>query len=119
MKALEKYRANLNAGYRGEYMGMLGNQQGIGLQGASAIAGVGQNALNTITAGNNNAGFVGAQAALANGGAKANMYGQIGGGIANALGSSFGGGGGFSLPSGFGGGQPMQGYVHNNDYSFG
>lgn len=49
MQALEKYRQNLQQGYRGEYMGALGNQQAMGLSAASAQAGVGQNYANSMS----------------------------------------------------------------------
>src|SRR5690606_13599881 len=42
MKDLERFRQDLQAGYRGEFNSLLGNQQGVGLAGASALAGVGQ-----------------------------------------------------------------------------
>lgn len=48
MKELEKYRLNLQQGYRGEYMNALGNQQAMGLSGASALAGVGQSYANSM-----------------------------------------------------------------------
>lgn len=91
MKALEGYRQNLQAGYRGEYMGALGNQQGVGLSGASALAGVGQsyaNSLGTIY-GNNAANRANASlVAGANTGQAlnslatigSNVFGQMGGG---------------------------------------
>jgi hypothetical protein len=40
------YQDNLRARYRGEYLNLLGEQQGVGLGGASAVAGVGQNYAN-------------------------------------------------------------------------
>lgn len=43
MKGLEKYRQNLQAGYRNEYTGLLGQQQAVGAGAASSLAGVGQN----------------------------------------------------------------------------
>ena len=48
MKALEQYRQNLQQGYRGEYIGALGNQQSLGLTAAQAQAGVGGNAANSL-----------------------------------------------------------------------
>lgn len=82
MKAMEKYRQNLQSGYRTEYMNALGNQQGTGLSGASALAGVGQNYVNTISANNNSAGSAAANAALANGNNSfGNVLGLIGGGL--------------------------------------
>lgn len=82
MKAMEKFRQDLQSGYRNEYMGALGNQQGVGLSGASALAGVGQNYANSMTNNNNAAGNALANAALANGsGGFGNALGAIGGGL--------------------------------------
>ena len=67
MKAMEKYRQDLQSGYRNEYMSALGNQQGVGLSGASALAGVGQNYANSMTNNNNAAGNALANAALVKG----------------------------------------------------
>lgn len=67
MKGLEGFRQNLQAGYRGEFMNALGNQQGLGLGAASAQAGVGQNYVNTISANNNNAADALSNAALIKG----------------------------------------------------
>lgn len=89
MKALEKYRQNVQAGYRGEYMNLLGQQQGVGLSGASALAGVGQNYAGSVMANNSQAGSDVANAALMRGAANAQMYSGIAGGIGNALGSSY------------------------------
>lgn len=47
-KALEKYRQNLQKGYRSEYNALLGNQQGLGYGAASAQAGVSQNLGNNL-----------------------------------------------------------------------
>lgn len=67
MKDIERFRQDLQSGYRGEWMNALANQQGVGLGAASALAGVGQNYVNTISANNNNAGTAVANAALAKG----------------------------------------------------
>lgn len=91
MKALEKYHQDLQAGYRGEYMGLLSNQQGVGLSGASAIAGVGQNYVNNVSANNNSAGTAAANAALARGAANSNLYAGIGNSLGNLAGGLFGG----------------------------
>lgn len=48
MRALEDYRQNLQSGYRGEYLGLLGNQQGVGAVAGSALSGVGQNYANSL-----------------------------------------------------------------------
>lgn len=81
MKDLERFRQDLQRGYRGEYMNALANQQGVGLAGASALAGVGQNYVNTISANNNSAGTAAANAALVKGANNpfANALGGIGG----------------------------------------
>lgn len=83
MKALEDYRQNLQSGYRGEYMNALGNQQGVGLSAGSALAGVGQNYVNTISANNNSAGSAAANAALIRGANNpfANTLSLLGGGL--------------------------------------
>lgn len=95
MKGMEQFKQNLQAGYRGEYMNALGNQQGVGLGGASALAGVGQNYSNTISANNNSAGTAAANAQLVAGQNNpfANALGMVGGGL---LGGGFGFGGGGS-----------------------
>ncbi len=91
MKALEGYRQNLQAGYRGEYMGALGNQQGVGLSGASALAGVGQsyaNSLGTIY-GNNAANKANASlVAGANTGQALNSLASIGSNIFGQMSNS-------------------------------
>ena len=82
MRAMEKYRQDLQSGYRNEYMGALGNQQGVGLSGASALAGVSQNFANTMTNNNNAAGNALANAALVKGNNSfGNVLGMIGGGL--------------------------------------
>lgn len=82
MKALEKFRQNLQSGYRTEYMGALANQQGVGLSGANALAGVGTNMVNTISNNNNNAGTAAANAALAAGnGGFGNALSGVGGAL--------------------------------------
>lgn len=83
MKDLERFRQNLQSGYRGEWMNALGNQQGVGLGAASALAGVGQNYTNTISANNQNAADAASNAALIRGqnNPLANMAGLIGGGL--------------------------------------
>lgn len=86
MKGLEQFRQDLQTGYRGEFMNALGNQQGVGLAGASALAGVGQNHVNTISANNNAAGTAAANAALIKGANNpfANSLGLVGGGLFGA-----------------------------------
>lgn len=82
-----------------EHMGFLGNQQGVGLAAGSALAGVGQNYVNTISANNNSAGTVAANAALAQGAANANMYAGAGNALGQFAGLAYGGGA-FGQPGG-------------------
>lgn len=83
MKGLEGFRQNLQDSYRGQYMNALGNQQGVGLSAGSALAGVGQNYVNTISSNNNSAGTAAANAALIKGqnNPLANSLSLLGGGI--------------------------------------
>lgn len=93
LKALQTYGQNTATGFFKDYLGLLANQQGVGLSGASAVAGVGQNYVNSVSSNNNNAASVQGNAALAQGNAQAQMYGNIAGaigGVANAFGSSYG-----------------------------
>lgn len=90
MKALQNYGQNIASGEFGNYLGQLANQQGVGLSGASAQAGVGQNYVNTVSANNNSAGTAAANAALMRGQATSNMWGGIANGIGGLFGSSFG-----------------------------
>ena len=89
-KAALQYGQNIGSQEFGNYMGMLSNQQGVGLSAASAQAGVGQNYVNNVTANNNSAGSAAANAALLRGQSQANMFGSIANGLGNAFGSSFG-----------------------------
>lgn len=94
-KSALQYGQNIASGEFGNYLGQLANQQGVGLSGASAQAGVGQNYVNTVTGNNNNAGSAQANAALFRGQANANMYSGIAGSISNGINqfaSSFAGG---------------------------
>ncbi len=75
-------------------MDRLAQQQGFGLTAASALAGVGQNMVNNVTANNNAAASATGNAALVQGQNTANMYGQIGsalGGLASSFGKIPGG----------------------------
>lgn len=92
LKALQTYGQNTATGFFNNYLNQLQTQQGVGLSGASAIAGVGQNYANAANANNTAAGNAQANAALLAGNANANMWGNIGGsvaGLANAFGSSY------------------------------
>jgi hypothetical protein len=83
MKAATEYGQNYASGEFGNYMGYLGNQQGTGLSGASALAGVGQNYANSITANNNQLASTLGNAALVKGNNNpfAAGLGSLGGGI--------------------------------------
>lgn len=84
-KAFAKYNQNLASDEFGNYMGYLGNQQGVGLSGASALAGVGQNFANSMTNINTNR----ANSQVANTNA---LMGNLGSSFGTGLGalSSFG-----------------------------
>lgn len=83
MKDLERFRQDLQSGYRGEFNSLLANQQALGLGAASAQAGVGQNYVNTVTANNQNAADARSNAALIKGqnNPLANTLGLLGGGL--------------------------------------
>lgn len=83
MRDAMEYGQNFASNEFGNYMGYLGNQQGVGLAGASALAGVGQNYVNTVSNNNNNAGTNIASAALVKGSSNpfANALGTISGSI--------------------------------------
>lgn len=91
LKALQDRGQNIATDYFKDYIGMLANQQGVGLSGASAVAGVGQNYVNTVSANNNSAGTAAANAALAKGAINSNLYAGIGNSLGNLAGSMFGG----------------------------
>jgi hypothetical protein len=83
MRSAQEYGQNFASGEFGNYLGYLGNQQGVGLSGASALAGVGQNYANSVMTNNNNAGTSVANAALAKGANNpfAGTLGLLGGGL--------------------------------------
>lgn len=83
MKAAQRYGQDFASNEFGNYMGYLGNQQGVGLSGASALAGVGQNYANSVMTNNNNAGSAAMNAALYRGSNNplAGALGMIGGGM--------------------------------------
>lgn len=95
LKALQSHGQNTATGFFKDYLGLLANQQGVGLSGASAIAGVGQGYANSVGANNVRAADSRGTAALIAGNANANMYGTIGNALGNvasgAFGSSYGG----------------------------
>ncbi len=93
LKALQANGQNTATGFFNNYLGLLSNQQGVGLSGANALAGVGTNYANTVSANNNAAGTAQQNAYLAQGNANSQLYGNIAGGIsgvANAYASSYG-----------------------------
>lgn len=83
LKALDDYRQNMASNEFGNYMGYLGNQQGVGLSAGSALAGVGQNYANSMAMNNNNAASAIGNAALVKGQNNpfGNALGMIGGGM--------------------------------------
>ncbi len=86
MKALEKYRQNLQSGYRQQWAGGVANQQGVGLGAASALAGVSTNYANTIAASNTAGADARANAALSQQNVLANGLGALGSGILRGFG---------------------------------
>lgn len=97
MKDFARFNQNIGSQEFGNYLGQLGNQQNVGLAGASAIAGVSQNMAGAISANNDSAGTAAANAALLRGQANSNMAGGIANGLGTFLGSSFGSLGGGSV----------------------
>jgi len=91
LKALQDRGQNVASNEFGRYLGYLGNQQGVGLSGASALAGVGQGFANNVSnLEGQNAATIG-NAAIARANNNNNFIGSVAGGIGTALGSSFGG----------------------------
>lgn len=72
---------------RDNYVNQLMQQQGMGLQASSALAGVGSNYLSNVTANNNSAASAVANAALARGNANQQLWAGVAGGVGNALGA--------------------------------
>lgn len=83
MRAAQEYGQNFASNEFGNYMGMLANQQGVGLSGASAVAGVGQNYANNITQMNTQDAANQANALLSRQNPLANVAGMVGGGLFN------------------------------------
>jgi hypothetical protein len=81
-KAALKLGQDYGSGEFSNYLAQLAQQQGVGLSGASALAGVGTNYVANATANNNALASVQANAALARGQANSSIYGSA----ANALG---------------------------------
>lgn len=89
-QASQAFGQNIASDEFGRYLGYLSNQQGVGLSGGSALAGVGQNYVNNVSANNNSAGTAAANAALIKGQNTQNLFGGIAGGLGSLLGSSYG-----------------------------
>jgi hypothetical protein len=89
MRGLEDYRQNLQSGYRNEYMGYLGQQQGVGLQAAGAQAGVGINYANATSANNQNQANALGQAAVASANNSSSTFGSLASIAGNAAGQIF------------------------------
>lgn len=85
LQALQEYGQNFASNEFGNYMGMLANQQGVGLSGASALAGVGQNYANNVTAMNTNNANNQANAYLARQNGFGNALGMIGGSLMGGI----------------------------------
>lgn len=81
MKAAVDYGQNMASQEFGNYLNALGNQQGVGMSSASALAGVGQNFANSMSAINTNRADAVGNAALANAGNINSMLGTAGYGI--------------------------------------
>jgi len=87
IKSAIRYGQDYNAGRLNEFLGMAERQSDRGIQAGSAIAGVGSNALASMSQSNAAIGNSMANRAIANGKANANMWS----GIAGGLGTIFGG----------------------------
>lgn len=86
MRALEKYRQNLQSGYRQQWAGGVANQQGVGVGAAGALAGVSTNFSNTIAASNSAASEARANAALSQQSVFGNALGTAGGALIKGFG---------------------------------
>lgn len=78
LKALENYRSGLSRSYLSDYLALLSQQQGVGISGANALAGVGTGYAAAVSANNNAAGDARANAALASGNAWNNALSGLG-----------------------------------------
>lgn len=96
MRDAVRYGQDYASNEFGNYMGYLGNQQGVGLGAGSALAGVGQNYVNTISSNNN---IANANIANANLARAANNPWAIG---LQGIGQAAQQVGGFALGGGFG-----------------
>lgn len=92
LKALQTYGQDTAKGFFKDYLGLLANQQAVGLSGAGAIAGVGTGYANSVSANNNMAMQQQINAFGQRADATSGLWGTVGGaigGIANAFGSSY------------------------------
>lgn len=87
MKAINRFGQDYASGRQGEFLGLAGQQSDRGLQGAGAIAGVGMNALSSMSDNNQNAANAMSNAAIARGNATAGMWSGVGAGLGNLAGS--------------------------------
>jgi hypothetical protein len=85
-KAAMRFGQDIASDEFGRYMDLLRGQSQLGLSGASALAGVGQNFGNTVTAGNQSAASAAANARLYSGNLAAQNWANIGSSFGNALG---------------------------------
>lgn len=81
MKAATEYGQNFASNEFSNYLGALGNQQGVGLSAAGAQAGVGTNYANSLSQINSNKADAIGNAALANAGNINSMIGTLGAGV--------------------------------------
>jgi hypothetical protein len=119
MRGLEDYRQNLQSGYRNEYMGYLGQQQGVGLQAAGAQAGVGINYANATSANNQNQANALSNAAVARANNSSSAFGSIASGVSGLAGNVFNSGGFGGGGGGAGGGSGGFGAIINTSSGFG
>jgi hypothetical protein len=87
MKAINDYAAGHAASALGTYMDDLYRQEALGAQSAAALAGVGTNMVNQVSANNNSAGAAAGNAALVGGQAAANNWTNIGSAVSGGLGT--------------------------------
>lgn len=85
-KAGIKYGQNFASNEFGNYMGYLGNQQGVGVSAGSALAGVGQGYANNVSALNSNQAQMVGQSAIARANNTNSVIGGVGGALSNLAG---------------------------------
>lgn len=89
VKRAIRYGQDYNAGRQGEFLNLVGTQANRGFGAASALAGVGQNMVNNVTANNNNAADAISNSALLRAQANNSMYSGIAGGLGTIAGGIF------------------------------